>query len=244
MPEGPSIVILKESVQSFMGKMVVVAGGNTKKLDPQRLEGEVVLDFKSWGKHFIICFSGFAVKVHFLLYGSYLIDAQKDRPARLSLEFKTGKINFYTCSVQLIEQNPDEVYDWSADVMNHNWDGAKALKKLQNNPDMLVCDALLDQHIFAGVGNIMKNEILFRIRVHPESAVGKLPLGKLKELIREAVRYSFEFLTWKKEYTLKKHYLAYTKRICPRDQIPFQKGQTGKTHRRSFFCARCQRLYF
>ena len=36
-------------------------------------------------------------------------------------------------------------------------------------------DALLDQDVFAGAGNIIKNEVLHRIRVHPESPVGRLP---------------------------------------------------------------------
>jgi formamidopyrimidine-DNA glycosylase len=32
-------------------------------------------------------------------------------------------------------------------------------------PDELIWDALLDQNVFAGVGNIIKNEVLFRLRV-------------------------------------------------------------------------------
>ena len=34
----------------------------------------------------------------------------------------------------------------------------------------MVCDALLDQTVFAGVGNIIKNEVLFRTGVHPPPA--------------------------------------------------------------------------
>lgn len=55
----------------------------------------------------------------------------------------------------------------------------------------MVCDALLDQQIFSGVGNIIKNKVLFRIRVHPESVVTKLPPSKLNELVKEAKVYSF-----------------------------------------------------
>ncbi|HRO68823.1 MAG TPA: hypothetical protein PK951_00545 [Chitinophagaceae bacterium] len=44
----------------------------------------------------------------------------------------------------------------------------------------MVCDALLDQEIFSGVGNIIKNEVLYRIRVHPESLIGDIPLKKDK----------------------------------------------------------------
>jgi endonuclease-8 len=58
MPEGPSIVILKESVCQFRGKKIFSVEGNSK-LDIQRMSGEKILDFKSWGKHFIICFKKF-----------------------------------------------------------------------------------------------------------------------------------------------------------------------------------------
>jgi endonuclease-8 len=244
MPEGPTIVILKEEVAAFKGKKVVSAGGNSQKIDFGLLKNKTITDFKSFGKNFLICFPRFTVRIHFMLFGSYRINGEKSTAPRLSLTFAGGKqLNFYACVVELITTPLDERYDWTADVMNPSWDARKALGKLKERPDMLVCDALLDQGIFAGVGNIITNEVLFRTRIDPRSAVGKIPAAKKKELIAEAVRYSFEFLVWKKEYTLKKHWLAHNKKICPRDKVPFVKAYLGKTNRRSFFCPLCQRLY-
>jgi len=243
MPEGPSIVILKEEARLFVGKKVLEVQGNTTKIDLERLENKKLLDVKSWGKHFLLCFSGFTVRVHFMLFGSYRISDPKATAPRLGLRFSNGNLDFYACSVQMLEKPLDEIYDWTADVMNENWDAAAAIRKLKEQPDMLVCDALLDQQIFAGVGNIIKNEVLFRIRAHPKSKVGKLPPAKLKELVAEAVKYSFDFLAWKKEFTLKKHWLAHTKTECPRDRAPIIKEHLGKTNRRTFFCNVCQKLY-
>jgi len=107
----------------------------------------------------------------------------------------------------------------------------------------MVCDALLDQTIFAGVGNIIKNEVLFRIKVNPKTRVGKLPSKKLTALIKEARQYSFDFLEWKKHYVLKKHWLVHTKKICPRDGSYIIKEYLGKTNRRTFYCKKCQKLY-
>jgi endonuclease VIII len=242
MPEGPSIVILKEHVQQFKGKKVIKVEGNSKQ-DIQRLCGKKIIDFKSWGKHFLICFPGFAVRIHFMLFGSYRVNETKETPPRLSLQFKTGNLNFYACSVQFVEEDPDDVYDWTSDVMQDVWDPKKAKKKLLAQPTTLACDALLDQQIFSGVGNIIKNEVLFRIFVQPESMVGALPAKKLNELIKEARNYSFDFLEWKKQYVLKKHWVAHTRRICPRCDIPFIKKYAGKTKRRSFYCVNCQQLY-
>ena len=242
MPEGPSIVIVKELVQPFIGKKIVGVEGNSKQ-DIKRIEGKKIVDFKSWGKHFLIELKDFSVKIHFMLFGSYRINERKESPVRLSLQFKEGEINFYACSVQFIEENLDEVYDWSSDVMNDNWDAAKAKKKLKAQPNMLACDALLDQNMFAGIGNIIKNEVLFRIRVHPESNVGALPAKQLKLLINEARIYSFDFLEWKKQYVLKKNWLAHSKRTCTRCKIPITKKHAGQTKRRTFFCENCQVLY-
>jgi endonuclease VIII len=242
MPEGPSIMILKEAVQSFKGKKILHAAGNAK-INIERLENKTINDFKSWGKHFLICCNDFSVRIHLLMFGSCLINEKKDRDPRLSLKMKNGELNFYNCSVKMIDEKLDTLYDWSSDVMSEQWDPKKAKQKMQEAPDSLICDALLNQHIFAGVGNIIKNEVLFRIRVHPKSLTSKMPLRKIKSVINEAVIYSFEFMHWKKEFALKKHWLAYNKKICPRCNIPFQTGHLGITKRRTFFCNNCQVLY-
>ena len=242
MPEGPSIVIFKELVQQFKGKTVLDISGNTK-VDFSTFVKHRITDFKSFGKNFFICFTNGSIKIHFMLFGSYRINERKQTPARLSLHFKNGELNFYACSVKLIEVDLDEIYDWTADVMNEDWSSAKAKMKLKAMPQTLVCDALLDQNIFAGVGNIIKNEVLFRIQVHPKSKVGDIPPKKLTEVVREARQYSFDFLEWKKQYVLKKHWLVHTKRFCPRDGSKIVKEYLGRTNRRTFFCNSCQTLY-
>ncbi len=245
MPEGPSIVILKEQAYSFKGKKILEATGNTTLIDKALLVNQKIVECKSWGKHFLICLPKLTLRIHFMLFGSYSINEQTKPNPRLSLQFAGGKaLHFYACSVRMITEDLDEIYDWSGDVMNESWNPSKARKKLKAIPDTLVCDTLLDQAIFAGVGNIIKNEVLFRIRVHPESKVGKLPPRKLAELIKEARLYSFNFLEWKKAFELRKHWLAYTKKICPRCNIPFIKvPHQGKTKRRAFYCGNCQLLY-
>ncbi|HLN19512.1 MAG TPA: DNA-formamidopyrimidine glycosylase family protein [Bacteroidales bacterium] len=242
MPEGPSVVILKEKVQQFTGRRIVSVSGNSS-IEQHRLLNTEVLAFRSWGKHFLICLNDFTVRIHFLMWGSYLVNEQKDRPVRLNITFDNGWINFYSCSVKIIEGDVDSVYDFTSDVMSDTWDPAQAENKLKESSSRLVCDVLLDQDIFSGVGNIIKNEVLYRIKVHPESRTGMIPQRKIKELIKEARIYSFEFYEWKKKYELKKHWLAHTRKICHRCDLPIIRKQTGSGNRRSFFCINCQKLY-
>ncbi|MDQ2702407.1 MAG: endonuclease [Pseudomonadota bacterium] len=244
MPEGPSIVILKEQAARFAGKRVVEVSGNSRQ-DLQRMHGLQVLAICSWGKHFLLVFDGFALRIHFLLFGSYRIDDPKPGAApRVRLRFDDGQIDLYACSVRFIEGDLDDTYDWSVDVMADAWDPAQARKRLRERPQVIAADALLDQDLFAGVGNIIKNEVLHRIRVHPESEVGALPARKLGELVKQARDYSFDFLGWKKAYVLKKHYQVHTKTTCPRDgtRLSYRK-ELGRARRRAFFCETCQKLY-
>ena len=242
MPEGPSIVILKEAASIFEGEKIIAVDGNTK-IDTDPLLNNKVIAFRTWGKHFLICFKGFTIRIHLLMWGTYRINERKETPARLSLTFKNGELNFYTCSVKFIDGEINDTYDFTSDVMNDNWDAKAAKKKLFLIPETLICDALLNQNIFAGVGNIIKNEVLYRVKVHPNSKVGKIPISKLSKLIKEARNYSFEFLYWKKDFVLKKHYLVYTKKICLSCDYPIRREHTGIYKRRSFICTNCQILY-
>jgi len=244
MPEGPSLIIVKENILPFIGKKIVRANGNAK-IDYSKLAGKKILDIRTWGKQLFIILTNVTIRIHFLMFGSYSVNEQTRlaRSIRLHFLFKKGEIYFYTCAVRELEGDLDTLYDWEADVMSDLWNPQGAKKKLKKMADVMVCDALLDQQVFSGVGNIIKNEVLYRIHLHPETLVGNIPPRKLTQLINEARNYSFDFLKWKKEYVLKKHWLAHTKKICRRCDLPFIRKYCGKTRRRTFFCNNCQVKY-
>jgi endonuclease-8 len=127
--------------------------------------------------------------------------------------------------------------------MSKKWDADKAIEKLKATPERMICDALLDQQIFSGSGNIIKNESLFTARIHPESLCGKIPEEKLKELLKDVVKFCADFLKWRKKNVLTKHLQAYEKETCPRNHIPFYKTDTGSSKRHSYYCYKCQELY-
>ncbi len=47
MPEGPSLVILRELTQSFAGKRILKAEGNSK-IDKSRLVGHRIVALRTW----------------------------------------------------------------------------------------------------------------------------------------------------------------------------------------------------
>jgi endonuclease-8 len=110
MPEGPSLVILRELTQALPGQRILAATG-TAKLDQARLVGQRIVALRTWGKHFLIEFQGFSLRIHLLMFGSYCIDSRKDRAERLGLKFARGReLNFYACAVRYLEGSLEETY--------------------------------------------------------------------------------------------------------------------------------------
>lgn len=71
------------------------------------------------------------------------------------------------------------------DLLGPDWDAAEALRRLTADPDRPVGLALLDQRNLAGIGNIYRNEICFRARVHPATPMRLIPdPGVLVQLAR------------------------------------------------------------
>jgi len=243
MPEGPNLVMLKELLLPFKGRRVTGASGYAQHVDPSRLKGNTLKDIKTWGKHLLLVFEDFSLRVHMGLFGSYRINQPVKKNAALHLQFGEDEVNFSIVKVQVIEEPLNKIYDWSADIMSPKWDAEKAIGKLKEKPKLMICDALLNQDIFAGSGNMIKNEALFRARIHPESLCGKIPAQQLANLATEVVKFSKIFLKYGKIHEVGEHLQAYGQEICPRNHIPFHKGETGKTKRSSFYCEKCQILY-
>ena len=89
MPEGPSILIVKDILApQITGKKILNASGNAK-IDMAQLLNKKIIELRSWGKHLLIILPDCTIRIHFLLFGTYSIDEQTkpDRSLRLKLEF-------------------------------------------------------------------------------------------------------------------------------------------------------------
>lgn len=65
MPEGPSMFLVKEAAKKFVGKKIIAFSGDSK-IDQSILLDQVLIDFKSWGKHLLIYFNGLTLRVYFV----------------------------------------------------------------------------------------------------------------------------------------------------------------------------------
>ena len=249
--EGPSLRLAEQHLEPFVGKRVLAVTGNGK-LDQARMLRGMVRDIFAWGKHLVIQFDGFALKTHFLMFGTYEADVRgvtvtgdykRARVPRLAFTFANGELRMFNCSVKYLEEkNAKATYDFSIDIMARAWSTAKAMERLKAQKAEQVADVLLDQTVFAGVGNIIKNEVLSLERVHPMTPVARLSPAKRKALIARTRKFSMQFLRWRKVAKLTKNLRIYRQHQCPHCGGPVQRGKTGELQRGSYYCTKCQPL--
>jgi endonuclease-8 len=266
MPEGPSLVIAVEELQGFVGKRIVEVTGNSRQ-PKERLVGEVIRDIFSFGKYLNFQFDTFALRIHFMLFGSMRVgEPRPNRDPRLTIS--VGQVRqlattpsgrhvhhkdeaqplptafFYACSVQFIEDADLKAqYDFRTDIMSPQWDRAYAMKQVRAlPPETTVDDVLMDQAIFKGVGNIIKNEVLWRLKISPSTKLADLTARQIGRLVTDAREYSQRFYELKKQYILRKNYQIYRKGACPRGcDTKIIHRKTGKRERMSHWCPICQK---
>lgn len=240
--EGPSLVILKEELRRFKNKKVTRISGNTKQ-PKESLEGKTLKDVITWGKTIYLVFSGNIVtRTHFLLFGSYRIDDPRpDRIPRVEFEFPNGVVYFYSCAFSITSPEDLRDLDHRTDVLSDEWDESYVRGLLEKKGDPYLCDLLLDQELFAGAGNIVKNEVLFNLRLHPLTRLSDFDKRDRKKLIHSVRSYCENFYEWKKKFELRKHWQVYKRTNCRLCDRVLKREKLGKGKRSTFYCPHCQK---
>lgn len=247
--EGPSLAILKEELQVFLGKKVLEVSGNTKQ-PTETLARSRLANIDTWGKNLFLTFQPrsraappIVTRTHFLMFGSYRIDDPRtDRFPRLELKFEKGILDFYSCSIRFGAAEDQASRDRGVDLMAESWNRAHVVALMERYEDALLCDLFLDQDVFAGSGNIVKNEVLFNIRRHPLTRLRQIPRTDWAKVASAVRSYCWNFFEWKKRFELRKHWQVYQQGVCPLCGAKLRRENLGKFNRRTFYCPRDQVL--
>jgi endonuclease-8 len=247
--EGPSLVILKEELQPFLGKKVLKVSGNTKQ-PKELLKGRTLDRIDTWGKALFLTFGSkkkseapILTKTHFMMFGSYRIDEPKEnRVPRIELKFKNRTVYFYACSFVFDADDYFNNLDREVDVLSKEWNEKHVLSLMEKKKSIYLCDLFLDQSIFAGSGNIVKNEVLFNMRKHPLTKLSQISKKEWPKLTKAVRDYCWNFYEWKKKYQLRRHWQVYRQHKCPLCENKLIKENDGKFHRKSFICEKHQPL--
>lgn len=243
MPEGPSILFLRNKLTRYKNKIVSEASGYGE-MDKSKIVKVKLLDIDTYGKNLLFVFKDFFVGVHLGLFGSMLINKRKKVNASFALHFAEDEINFYVAKTKLYSGKPSDHFNFKTDILKPEFDADFVLKELkEKHAEQLIGDVLMDQNIFTGVGNIIRVEALYHAKIHPNSLIKAIPEKKLIFLLKMVVEYSQEFLDLMKTGNVKEEAFVYGKKTCPKDKTELVIAEMGKVKRKTYVCEKCQKLF-
>jgi endonuclease VIII len=204
MPEGDTLFRTAAGLRPYLvGRRVDAARTNGPGAVPQvgRVIGHQITAVEALGKNLLIRFdNGLELRTHLRMNGSwhrYRPGERWRRPpsrARLVLEVPGAvAVCFDAPVVELLEQRTESLHaplgGLGPDLLGTGFDADEALRRMRDpRAAVSIGEALLDQRVMAGVGNVYRSELLWIERVSPFAAVAELDDDALNRLIAAARR--------------------------------------------------------
>jgi endonuclease-8 len=123
------------------------------------------------------------------------------------------------------------------DILAPDLDLEALARSLRAAPQMELGEALLDQHLVAGIGNIYKSEGCFAAGLNPWRRLGELTDEEARAAPAAARRLMLDSVAGSRPA-----FAVYRRagRPCPRCGTPIAARGQGDANRRTFWCPRCQ----
>jgi len=264
VPEGDTIFQTAAALRPLLvGRQVLAASARTPGPAIERVVGSHVTSIEPLGKHMIIRFdNGLALHTHLRMAGTWHRYAPGERwkmpawKARVVLEVPEHIIVCFNAPVaELMEGRAVELHPALAslgpDLARADFDMQEALRRLLNRPDFEIAEALLDQRIMAGIGNVFKSEVLFIEGVNPWAHVANLDDTVLGRLIATAHRLLLmnaapgngpRRVTTRGDPSARGSLWVYGRagRACTRCATAIRSRRQGALNRPTYWCPNCQ----
>ncbi|MBA2275526.1 MAG: Fpg/Nei family DNA glycosylase [Chloroflexi bacterium] len=273
MPEGDTLfrtaAVLREVLA---GRPVTAARGRPDGVALGRVVGSRVGRVEAAGKHLLISFSnGLSLHTHLRMNGSWhryrTGEAWRRTPARAVAVVEVPgavAVCFDAPTVELLDSRALAIHPALAalgpDLLAPESDLAEALRRIGSTSrrEMPLGEALLDQTVVAGLGNVYRSEICFIERVDPFQPVGRLAAATLTRVVATAQRLISANRNdpartttmdatgappgpWRLRRPGDRLYVyGRTGRPCRRCGTPICSTVTGALPRRTYWCPTCQ----
>jgi endonuclease-8 len=201
MPEGDTILRAARTLARRLQHKTILAFSSTvPSIARADLLGHAIVRVEARGKNLLVHFDdGRALHTHMRMTGSwhvYLPGERWQRPAsfaRVVLEVEgCVAVCFSAPVVELFAPGrADTARDLASlgpDILAPMFDIETAVANLKARGSMAIGEAVLDQRLVAGIGNIYKSETLFLERVDPFCRVDTLADDRLIAILVEARR--------------------------------------------------------
>jgi endonuclease-8 len=183
MPEGDTVwhtaAILRDAL---VGKTLTRCDVRVPRYAAVDLTGHVVDEVVSRGKHLFIRVGEASIHSHLKMEGSWKVNPV-DKPSRAgyririileTADFQAAGIDLGVLEVLERERDMEVVAHLGPDLLGDDWDPRTAVANLTADPDRPLSEALLDQRVLAGVGNVYCNELCF--------ITGHLPTAPVRDV--------------------------------------------------------------
>jgi endonuclease VIII len=155
------------------------------------LTGQTVDEVLSRGKHLFIRVGPASIHSHLKMDGSWHV-TPRTRPSRAgyririlleTAEFQAAGIDLGVLEILDRAVDTDVVAHLGPDLLGPDWSAPRAAENLVADPDRPLAEALLDQRVMAGIGNVYANELCFLTGLLPTT-----PVTEVTDPLRLATR--------------------------------------------------------
>ncbi|MGA7132421.1 MAG: endonuclease VIII Nei2 [Mycobacterium sp.] len=168
MPEGDTVFRTAETLRkALVGRMLTRCDVRVPRFATVDLSGQVVDEVCSRGKHLFIRVGPASIHSHLKMDGSWRVTSptrRADHRVRIILEASDIRaVGIDLGVLEILERaNDGDVVDHlGPDLLGADWDPKLAADNLMARPDRPIAEALLDQRVMAGIGNVYCNELCF-----------------------------------------------------------------------------------
>lgn len=263
MPEGHTIHRAARRLRSVLAGNVldrVEARGahlvEAKAVD--RLRGDTVLDVEARGKHLLVhTAGGWTIHSHLRMDGVWHLyrAGEKWRKSRRRawLVLGAGEWDAVNFDGPILEILPSAelgqlraVTELGPDILVEPFDDAEYLRRMRRANDREIGDAVMQQRIVAGIGNIYKAESLFMSRIDPWRRVRDLSDEELVRIRETATRIMHDgvldarAITYQGPGPVGRWAYGRYGLPCRRCRTRIQREKQGEDQRSTYWCARCQ----
>lgn len=197
MPEGHTIHrAARDQTPMLVGQFLAVTSPQGRFAEgAARLDGRRCTAIEACGKHLLYRFGeGDTLHIHLGLYGKFRLQTQPaDEPrglvrVRLASASHAVDCNGPTrCEILSDDGVAALLGRLGPDVLREDADPERAFARIARSRAP-IGQLVMDQAVLAGIGNIYRTEILWRLRIHPEREGRSLARADLEAIWADAAR--------------------------------------------------------
>jgi endonuclease-8 len=217
---------------------------------PERLAGRAVTAVDAYGKHLLLRFEGdLVIHSHLRMRGKWRVrDTGAPRPSGTWLAIRRGGREVWQINGPVLElmtasraRLDRRLAGLGPDILAPELDEPAILRRLrEDDPTRPIGDALIDQRIVAGIGNLWKAEGCFAAGLDPWRRTGEVSDAEALAVLR-AVRPRMQESAQGGMQDRFRTVYGHAGEPCPRCGTRLQAAGQWEDNRTTYWCPGCQR---